>query len=401
MAARRSLVRLLSSRSKESTNCPVRRSDTLDMITHGGSTSRPNSRESVSAHRHLNKLARAIVMARMALGSLAQASYPFVVNQSQDQSVVRTVLYVSTSPVVYKLRSIQHDCLEFAVPCPELRSGGQGERVRLAVARAIENEVAAVDEGQGELTVNIDSLWDRMRAAVKSDVDYERRLQGKQEDDKWERRDGLLWSSDGAVWVPNDRELRTLILQLAHDWAGHFGISRTLSKVRQHCVWDGMTREVEDYCRSCVTCALHKSSNQRLGGTLTQLPIPAEPWDSIGIDFVGPLPPSATGNDTIMVVVDRLSKMVLLSACKLTINGKQAGILALNMLLPLLALPKSIVSDRDVRFTGSCWSQMWAHIGTRLDMSTAYHPQTDGQTERTNRTVQTLLRMYVTERKGD
>ena len=283
----------------------------------------------------------------------------------------------------------------------ELRSGGQGERVRLAVARAIENEVAAVDEGQGELTVNIDSLWDRMRAAVKSDVDYERRLQGKQEDDKWERRDGLLWSSDGAVWVPNDRELRTLILQLAHDWAGHFGISRTLSKVRQHCVWDGMTREVEDYCRSCVTCALHKSSNQRPGGTLTQLPIPAEPWDSIGIDFVGPLPPSATGNDTIMVVVDRLSKMVLLSACKLTINGKQAGILALNMLLPLLALPKSIVSDRDVRFTGSCWSQMWAHIGTRLDMSTAYHPQTDGQTKRTNRTVQTLLRMYVTERKGD
>jgi len=283
----------------------------------------------------------------------------------------------------------------------EIRSEGQGERVKLTAASANEAELTAVDEGQSELTVNIDSLWDRMRLAVESDSDYKRRLSGKQEDDKWERRDGLLWSSDGAVWVPNDRELKTLVLQLAHDWAGHFGISRTLSKVRQHCVWDGMTREVEDYCRSCVTCAVHKSTNQRPGGTLTQLPIPAEPWDSIGIDFVGPLPPSVAGNDCVMVVVDRLTKMVLLSPCKLTINGKQAGILALNMLLPLLALPKSIVSDRDVRFTGSCWSQMWAHIGTRLDMSTAYHPQTDGQTERTNRTIQTLLRVYVTERKGE
>ena len=283
----------------------------------------------------------------------------------------------------------------------EMRSEGQGERVKLATANVDENQLTAMEEGQGELSVNIDTLWDRMREAVRNDDDYQRRLSGKQEDDKWERRDGLLWSSDGAVWVPNDRELRTLVLQLAHDWAGHFGISRTLGKVRQHCVWDGMTREVEDYCRSCVTCAVHKSTNQRPGGTLTQLPIPAEPWDSIGIDFVGPLPPSASGNDCIMVIVDLFTKMVLLAACKLTINGKQAGILSLNMLLPLLALPKSIVSDRDVRFTGSCWSQMWAHIGTRLDMSTAYHPQTDGQTERTNRTVQTLLRMYVTERKGD
>ena len=281
-----------------------------------------------------------------------------------------------------------------------VRGQGQGERVRLAAARA-GDETYAVDESQGELTISIEALWDKMREAGRNDVDYTRRLQGKQEDDKWERRDGLLWSSDGAVWVPADQELKTLVLQLAHDWAGHFGIARTLSKVRQHCVWDGMTREVEDYCRSCVTCAVHKSSNQRPGGVLKQLPIPSEPWESIGIDFVGPLPPSANSNDCILVIVDRFTKMVLLAPCKLKINGKQTGILALNMLLPHGAVPRSIVSDRDVRFTGSCWAQMWSHLGTRLDMSTAYHPQTDGQTERTNRTIQTMIRMYVTERKGD
>ena len=283
----------------------------------------------------------------------------------------------------------------------DMRKEGQGDRVRLAAVRADETDVSSVDEGHGELTVNIDTLWERMRAAAQHDSDYERRLKGSQQDDKWERRDGLLWASDGAVWVPDDRELKTLVVQLAHDWAGHFGISRTLRKVRQHCVWDGMTREVEDYCRSCVTCAVNKSTNQRPGGALRQLPIPAQPWDSIGIDFVGPLPPSDSGNDCIMVIGDRFSKMVLLSACKLTINGKQAGLLALKMLLPHLVVPRSIVSDRDVRFTGSCWSQMWAQMGARLDMSTAYHPQTDGQTERTNRTIQTMLRMYVTERKGE
>ena len=284
----------------------------------------------------------------------------------------------------------------------KLRSQGQGERVKLAAMRAEENEIsAAVDSQQSELEVNIEMLWDRMRQAAMSDDRYMLRLKGSQADDKWERRDGLLWSSDGAVWVPDSRELRSLVLQLAHDWAGHFGITRTLSKVRQHCVWDGMTREVEDYCRSCVTCAIHKSTNQRPGGVLRQLPIPSEPWESIGIDFVGPLPPSVNGNDCILVIVDRFTKMVLLAACKLKINGKQTGVLALNMLLPHGAVPKSIVSDRDVRFTGSCWGQMWSHMGARLDMSTAYHPQSDGQTERTNRTIQTMLRMYVTDRKGD
>ena len=335
---------------------------------------------------------RPVVTARLARWVVRLTGYDFKIDYVKGKE-----------NVVADALSRRSDMEESArIEIAEMRSKGQGERVRLSVVNTHETEVKAIDEGQGELSVNIDTLWDRMKAAAMSDGDYQRRLKGRQEDDKWERRDGLLWSSDGAVWVPNDRELRTLVLQLSHDWAGHFGISRTLKKVRQHCVWDGMTREVEDYCRSCVTCAIHKSSNQRSAGTLTQLPIPAEPWDSIGIDFVGPLPPSAaSGNDCIMVVVDRLTKMVLLAPCKLTINGKQAGILALNLLLPLLALPKSIVSDRDVRFTGSCWSQMWAHMGTRLDMSTAYHPQTDGQTERTNRTVQTLLRMYVTERKGE
>jgi hypothetical protein len=136
-------------------------------------------------------------------------------------------------------------------------------------------------------------------------------------------------------------------------------------------------------------------------GTLRPLPIPESVWDSIGIDFVGPLPESKEGHNCILVVIDRFSKMVMMRACNTTINAVEAGKLVLDMLLSVVGkLPSSIVSDRDVRFTGSVWGQLWRSLKTELKMSTAYHPQTDGQTERMNRTMQTMLRAYA-ERRED
>ena len=237
-----------------------------------------------------------------------------------------------------------------------------------------------------------------MRECASRDEKYSELVRDVSASDGLERRDGLLYSND-QVWVPDDRRLRTRILELAHDWSGHFAARRTLEKVARHCRWDGMSTEVEDYCRSCPSCAAQKGSNQKTPGLLRPLPIPERAWDSIGIDFVGPLPRSQAGNDMIMKIVDRLTKMTIAIPCKVTITGKQAGVLAVDRLLA--AKPTSIVSDRDPRFTGSCWSQMWARMGASLDMSTAYHPQTNGQTERTNRTIQTVLRTLVQQRKGD
>ena len=132
------------------------------------------------------------------------------------------------------------------------------------------------------------------------------------------------------------------------------------------------------------------------------MPIPERVWDSVGVDFTGPLPETASGYNSIMAIVDRFSKMVTLQAVQDDITGIQAGRLLLDEMLGLGRIPTSIVSDRDVRFTGAAWGQLWRALNTEPKMSTGYHPQTDGQTERANRTLQAVLRSYAesSERLG-
>jgi hypothetical protein len=253
---------------------------------------------------------------------------------------------------------------------------------------------------QVERTLQFDTLWDDMRVAAKTDEVYQRMLRGEQKQDGLVRRDGLLFDREKRVQVPNDRRLRTRLLELAHDAAGHFGRQKTIERLGRHCWWVGLLSEAEDYCRSCAACSANKSSNQLPAGTLKPLPIPDSVWDSIGIDFVGPLPPSKEKkNNCILVLIDRFSKMVMLRPCKTTITASKVGQLVVDMMTGIGKLPTSIVSDRDVRFTGAVWQQLWASMGTQLKMSTAYHPQTDGQTERMNRTMQTMLRSYAAKRE--
>ena len=205
-------------------------------------------------------------------------------------------------------------------------------------------------------------------------------LKGEDEHDGLQRRDGLVYSRSGAVYIPDDRRLRTRLLELAHDAVGHFGRARTVERLSRHCVWTGMTNEVEDYCRGCEVCAVNKGSNTLPAGQLVPLPIPERVWDSVGVDFTGPLPETANGSNSIMAVVDRFSKMLMLKACKTTITGIESGrLLLLDQMLGMGRLPTSIVSDRDVRFTGAAWGQLWRGLKTEQKMSTSYHPQTDGQ----------------------
>ena len=249
-----------------------------------------------------------------------------------------------------------------------------------------------------ETQLQVESLLDDMRAAAVKDEKYQLLLKGNDEHDKLQRRDGLVYSRSGAVYVPNDRRLKTRLLELAHDAVGHFGRARTVERLSRHCVWTGMTSEVEDYCRSCAVCAVNKGSNALPAGKLMPLPIPERVWDSVGVDFTGPLPPTERGNNSIMVTVDRFSKMLMLKACSTTITGIESGRLLLDQMLTIGKIPTSIISDRDVRFTGAAWGQLWRGLKTEQKMSTAYHPQTDGQTERANRTLQAVLRSYAESR---
>ena len=250
--------------------------------------------------------------------------------------------------------------------------------------------------------VHLDEFKAKLQAAAQADEWYKELLNEQEPSDGLERRDGLLWSkSTKVLWVPDDRTLKTQLVERYHDAAGHFGQKRTVKKICDLFYWSGIRDEVEDYCRSCEVCAAHKSSNQLPAGLLRPLPIPDEPWQVIGIDFVGPLPLSKEGYDFIMTVTDKFSKYLLLAACRTTIDMPQAARLLLNMLLPQHAMPEAIISDRDPRFTGSMWAEAMRTLGIKLKTSTAYHPQTDGQTERANRTMQTTLAMYAEKRPKD
>src|SRR5215469_11885406 len=155
-----------------------------------------------------------------------------------------------------------------------------------------------------------------------------------------------------------------------------------------------MTSDIGNFCRSCGQCQTTKDSNQRPAGLLHTLPVPNRPWQSIGMDFVGPLPYS-NNHDYLFVVIDRLTSMVRLIPTTTKVTASQTAWLFINEVVKLHGLPESIVSDRDPRFTSKFWRKVQCVLGVKLLMSTAFHPQTDGATERANRSIGQILRTAV------
>jgi transposase InsO family protein len=158
--------------------------------------------------------------------------------------------------------------------------------------------------------------------------------------------------------------------------------------------WPKMKRDVERVCSRCVTCRQAKS-RVLPHGLYTPLPVPSAPWVDISMDFVLGLPRSRKGRDSIFVVVDRFSKMAHFISCHETDDATHIADLFFREIVRLHGVPRSIMSDRDVKFLSYFWKVLCGKLGTKLLFSTTCHPQTDGQTEVVNRTLSTLLRTII------
>ena len=206
--------------------------------------------------------------------------------------------------------------------------------------------------------------------------------------------DGLLLY-DGRVYIPENEELKYLLLRTHHDdpVAGHYGEMKTLELVSRDYYWPSLRRFVKRYIQTCEVCQVTKASRQPPHGELRSLPIPSGPWRSISADFIMPLSVS-DGFDAVLVVVDRFTKYAHFIATQSSINSTQSAELLHRHVFVQHGLPDSFVSDRDPRFVSHVWQRLHSLLGISKAMSTAYRPQTDGQTERTNQTLEQYLRCY-------
>ena len=181
--------------------------------------------------------------------------------------------------------------------------------------------------------------------------------------------------------------------------AGHFGITKTTQELERRYFWPHLRRDTRRMVGRCTICTIGKMTRQNSGQYLP-LPVPDSPWKEISLDFVLGLPRTRRQLDTILVVVDRFSKMAHFVACAKTADAAHTARLFFNEIVRLHGVPRSIVLDRDIRFTSTFWKTLWHLMGTTLRFSTAFHPQTDGQTEVTNRSLGNLLRCLVQDNKA-
>jgi len=244
-----------------------------------------------------------------------------------------------------------------------------------------------------------------LKGKYASDEFFKRILEKPSEYKHFEQEQGLIsLKTEGKVLlcIPdakvNGRSTREIIITHAHSLLAHLGSRKTLLYLREFVWWPQMVSDVKRFCQSCPICATTKDNTQKPAGLLKSLSVPSRPWQSIGIDFVGPLPESKNRDgsfDMVCTVVDHLTSMIHLIPCKQTYRAVDTADVVFEHVYKNHGLPEIIVSDRDRLFTSTFWKRLHQLIGTELRLSSSYHPQTDGATERANRTLGQMLRQAI------
>ncbi|GKA17092.1 RNA-directed DNA polymerase [Tanacetum coccineum] len=172
--------------------------------------------------------------------------------------------------------------------------------------------------------------------------------------------------------------------------AGHFGRDKTLALLHKLFYWPKMERDVNRLLERCRICHIAKTQSSN-AGLYTPLSVPVAPWEDVSLDFVLGLPCTQRAKDSVMVVVDRFLKMTHFVPCSKTFDASQVARLCFAKIEKLHGVPKTLTSDRDVKFVSHFWRTLWTRLGSKLQFSSSHHNQTDGQTKVVNRSLGNLL----------
>jgi hypothetical protein len=211
--------------------------------------------------------------------------------------------------------------------------------------------------------------------------------------------DGLLLHEE-RVYIPSEKAIHYELIQLHHDdpLAGHFGITRTIELLERKFYWKDLRKDVREYINACAICLESKAKHHRPYGELQPLPIPSRPGEEYSMDLITGLPPAHYKSqevNALLVIVDRFTKMAFLFPVEDTLTASQLAELFHNEIECKFGAPKGIVSDRGPIFTSKFWGELNYYSKVKLRYSTAFHPQTDGQTERMNQIIECYLRCYT------
>ncbi|KAG0158309.1 hypothetical protein PDIDSM_5822 [Penicillium digitatum] len=236
-----------------------------------------------------------------------------------------------------------------------------------------------------------DDFLQKIRDALEGDAINELATEGS----KLISDDTGLLHMHGLIYVPS--KLRNEVIRRHHDDLshGHMGVEKTIEHITRNYYFPNMYRKVRFYIKTCDTCQRNKPARHSPYGELQLSETPTNPWEWITMDFITKLPVSEGQHDMIMVIVDRLTKYAYMIPTTETIDANQMANIVLRHVVANHGLPSKITSDRDKLFTSNMWQSFADQMGIELRLSTAYHPQTNGQTERVNQTLKQYLRHYV------
>jgi hypothetical protein len=219
--------------------------------------------------------------------------------------------------------------------------------------------------------------------------------------EEWNEDDGIV-TYEGKVYVPRDMQLRHDIVQQCHDTpsAGHPGRWKTVELVQRHFWWPGITRYIAQYVKGCDACNRSKTYPTKASGRLMPNEVPNDPFDTVSVDLITSLPESQ-GYNAIWVCIDRSTKRGRFVPVTGEIDSVGNAKTFRDNIWRNHGIPRSIISDRGPQFVSEMVTELNKQLGTKVTSSTAFHPQTDGQTERVNQEIEAYLRIFVNERQSD